>query len=83
MGMDLEMGEKATLGGWGVKVKGEGLGGEELKGGIEDKIVLRMNYLWDNICLKWSHGCNRNDLESKNFYINVPLIVFNNYLYTF
>ena len=32
MGMDLEMGEKATLGGWGVEMKGEGLGGKELEG---------------------------------------------------
>jgi len=32
MGMDLEMGEKAALGGWGVEMEGEGLGGKELEG---------------------------------------------------
>ena len=40
--MDLEMGEKATLGGWGVKVKGEGLGGEELKGRSEEAMGGRL-----------------------------------------
>ena len=38
----MEMGEKATLGGWGVKVKGEGLGGEELKGRREEAMGGRL-----------------------------------------
>jgi len=36
--MDLEVGKKATLGGWGVELKGEGLGGKELDGWREEAI---------------------------------------------
>ena len=45
--MDLEMGEKATLGGWGVEMKGEGLGGRERKStfALNNKLRLLLTLL--------------------------------------
>ena len=42
MGMDLEMGEKATLGGWGMEMEGKGLGGKELEGWREEAMRGRL-----------------------------------------